>query len=1000
MLSGVGWQGDLSIEAGTLNREQLKAVEHPDGPLLVLAGPGTGKTKVLVSRIAYLVGERGVSPKRILALTFSRRAADEMRERVKEYLPEAGFADCRTFHSFALALVRKNAAALGLPAPPELISTGEQWTLVAELLAEEDPAEWGLAPGAFDRGSTVREVYDLMIRAQEQLLEPDDLRARAAETKRNYLARAGSVLERYREHLRDTSRTDYEGVVRYALDLLRSRPAAGEPRTMLSHDYDHVLVDEFQDTNRSQLELLRYLAPGTPPNLFCVGDDAQSIYGFRGARIENIRAFGTEFPGAKTLQLKNNYRSGTGIVRLAEDVIAGDEERIARDEQRASRMNRSAVVSELAASPRSEGEWIADRIVELNRSESVPFEEIAILRRSLLDAGPLLEALASRGIPVDLQAVQDSSSSSGLLTLLAATEDDPSPGYAARALAAPLVGVSSSGVRRLRTVAEASGSSVFGLLRSGDAPASILEDDLARARAAVAAVDRAVDGKEDFLGSLDALWKGLPGTRELFERHREDDGAARALMGATALLRSARAYASVGQRPTTAGFLRSRRMAHDDSDTWAPPAPPAEGAVHVLTVHGSKGLEFDAVFVSGLTEDRFPVRSRGVRLVDPGLLSKGIPTSRQELERRHLSEERRLLYVAITRARSYLCLTGVDEAAEDGANASPFLKELEDRLVELASDEPGRRFWTSRQAALEELRRLSCDPETAEGLRFAACRALVELGAQPRAGLRAGWWRYLEKTEGVPPEPADKLELRSGGVLSHLKCPRRAFLERFSPGGSLDNRGRFGVAFNKGIAEYLSGRANSLKEAVLYALQSQELGGPAFDEHWRRQAESALSALTGTLSELREDLIEESGEWTIEAGGHSVTGRHGPVARIGQQGEEDSERVLVRLTTSKNLANYADTQRDLSLGLEALGAGAGEARVLYPRKPLASGAPNQRRQTLTKDRAAELRSEVERALAELAAGEIPARPVDEAECGRCAFSEVCPLHEEKGPWST
>ncbi|MDP9488554.1 MAG: hypothetical protein M3Q49_22675, partial [Actinomycetota bacterium] len=141
-----------------------------------------------------------------------------------------------------------------------------------------------------------------------------------------------------------------------------------------------------------------------------------------------------------------------------------------------------------------------------------------------------------------------------------------------------------------------------------------------RARKAVACVDEAAS-KSSLLEKLDALWKGLPGVRELFERHQEDAEAARALQDAASLLRSARAYVRVSKKPSVEGFLRAGKMAHEDSDTWAPSAPPAEGAVRLLTVHASKGLEFEAVFVSGLTEDRFPVRGRGVQLVDPGLLA-------------------------------------------------------------------------------------------------------------------------------------------------------------------------------------------------------------------------------------------------------------------------------------------------------------------------------------------------------------------------------------------
>lgn len=297
-----------------LNADQLRAVEHPGGPLLVLAGPGTGKTGAMIERISHLVGERDASPERVLALTFSRRAADEMRARVTARLPEAEKVEVRTFHSFALSVVRRHAGSLGLRSAPEIVPTNEQWALVSDILGNEDPASWGLPPGAFERSATVREVYDLMLRAQEHLLGPDRLRELGERTGRSYLTRAGTVLERYADRLRWGAKADYEGVVQYALRLLRPGGRAAEEICGL---YDQVLVDEFQDTNRSQMELLRRLAPEESPNVFCVGDDAQSIYGFRGARIENVREFAQRFPGARQIQLRTNYHSAAHIVSLA-----------------------------------------------------------------------------------------------------------------------------------------------------------------------------------------------------------------------------------------------------------------------------------------------------------------------------------------------------------------------------------------------------------------------------------------------------------------------------------------------------------------------------------------------------------------------------------------------------------------------------------------------------------------------------------------------------------
>ncbi|MDP9487097.1 MAG: ATP-dependent helicase, partial [Actinomycetota bacterium] len=899
----------------------------------MLAGPGTGKTGVLVERIAHLVGERGVSPERVLALTFSRRAADQMRARVTARLPEAGGVEVRTFHSFALSVVRRHASALGLRSAPEIVPTNEQWALVSDILAGEDPEAWGLPAGAFERPATVREVYDLMLRAQEHLLGPGRLRRLGERTGRLYLARAGAVLERYGERLRLGTKADYEGVVQYALKLLKTGgPACEEIRGL----YDHVLVDEFQDTNRSQMELLRRLVPEEDPNVFCVGDDAQSIYGFRGARIENVREFGERFPKAREIHLRTNYRSAAHIVSLAEQAIAGDESRPAREPQNvASAAKLGTVLYEVSASPREEGEWIADRIVELNRAEGVPFGKIAILRRSLLDAEPLVEALASRSIPVDAAVSPGGSSARHLATLLAASAgDEPNPTPAANALVSPLAGVSPGTVRALRAASEASGRSVFGFVRSGDAVVGVTEEETERVREVVRAVDAAAE-ESGFAGKVDVLWKCLPATKELFERHEEDAEAARALADALSFVRSAHAYARMSERPSVEGFLRAGKMLHEDSDTWAPSAPPAEGAVRLLTGHGSKGLEFEAVFVSGLVEDRFPIRPRGVRFVDPGLLSGGSPTPRAELDRSHLFEERRLFYVALTRAKTYLYLTGVEEGADDGVKASPLLRELEGRLVELAKSGRARRFWVSREEAVEELRRATCDQALPDPSRFAAARALVEVGERTlRAGGAEGWWRYLEPTTGEP-SPSERRDIRARELLLHMDCPRRAFMEHISAGpGRGGGKGRmlFGTVFADGLTRFLEGEGESLEEAVLASLDKRDFGGPAFKEYWRRQAVDAVASSEVWARGVKEGLVSSGGEWRLEIEGSTLRGRHGPLV------EEAGELVLLRVTTSKSAATKAEAAANPELTLAALGAGVDRARLVYPRK-LAYGAP-------------------------------------------------------------
>ena len=978
----------MIMASQNLNADQLKAVEHQGGPLLVLAGPGTGKTGVLVQRISHLVADRGVSPERILALTFSRRAADEMRARVTSGLPEAEKVEVRTFHSFALSVVRRHAASLGLRSAPEIVPTGEQWALVADILGEEDPASWGLPPGAFDRPATVREVYDLMLRAQEYLLGPRRLHDLGERTGRQYLVRAGAVLERYTDRLRSATMTDYEGVVQYALRLLNP---GGRAAAEISGLYDHVLVDEFQDTNGSQMALLRRLMPAEKPNVFCVGDDAQSIYGFRGARIENVRDFAINFPGAHEIHLRTNYRSAAHIVSLAEQAIGGDESRPARDPQTVASIGHlGTVLHKVASSPREEGEWIADRIVELTQGQGVPREEIAVLRRSLLDAAPLVDALASRGIPVDMAVSPGGSSARHLATLLATTgknAEDPNPTPAANALVSPLCGLSPEAARALRAAAEGGGRSVFALLRSGDSVVGVPEEELEKARSVVRTVEAAAK-QDSFVEKVDTLWKDLPATRELFERHAEEQEAALALTDALSFVRSAHAYARMSNRPTVEGFLRAGKMLHEDSDTWAPSAPPAEGAVRLLTVHASKGLEFEAVFVSGLVDERFPIRPRGVRFVDPGLLSEGSPTPRSQLDRSHLFEERRLFYVALTRAKTYLFLTGIEERSEDGLKASTFLRELEDRLIELAETARPRRFWVSREEAVEDLRRAACDRELPEPSRFAAARALDRMGERPET-----WWRYLPQTAGTP-APTDLGDLRAMELLLHLDCPRRAFMERISTGPARrGGTGRmiFGSVFGDGLRLYLEGDEDSLTDAMLATVEARDFGGPAFKEYWRRQALDAVASCEDWARETRKRLITPGEEWELEISGHTVHGRHGPVV------DESDEHVLLRVKTGKNPMKHADAAADPDLALSALGADADRAIYVYPRK-LSYGAPAER-ELDTSNGLEEFEAQAATAVAEMEAGEIPAEPRSPEICGRCAFISICPLHMEDEPWA-
>ena|GEM_PF-2282076 len=994
------WKGESILK---LNANQRRAVEHPTGPLLVLAGPGTGKTGVLISRIVHLIEEREVEPKRILALTFSRRAADEMSSRLHERSEGAGEVEVRTFHSFALRLVRRHHTELGLDLPPGILPTSSQWAVMQDLLKDEDPFDWNLTPEAFERPATVREVYDLMLRARENSRGPEELKKLGEEYNLPYLVRAGHVLEAYTGRLNRDSEVDYEQVVQQTIALLRR----GSEK--LRDRYDHVLVDEFQDTNRSQLDLLKLLVPGDGPNIFCVGDDAQSIYGFRGARAGNVGRFEEHFAGAKVVELKTNYRSAQPIVTLAGAALSVDEIARGRDPQILPKEKTGSVVRHVAESGRDEGAWISARILELH-SRGVNFEDIAILRRSLLDAKPLVEALRSRGVPVDFSNTPARTSAGRMKILLEASDTpgeisaedlDPAPDDASRALVSPLAGVSKEGGHALRTVAATSSQSVFAMIRTGFFPASISDEDKQAAIATVSAVDEA-RGEPDFLKKLDSLWKNLPGTKDLFLRHREDASAARPLSDAGSFLRTARAYAGASRAPTVAGFVSAGSIVHEDSDTWAPTSPPVEGAVRLMTVHASKGLEFEAVFVSGLSDEKFPVRSRGVRFVDTGLLAGAGPTNAGDLETAHTREERRLFYVALTRAETYLYLTGVEESSDDGMKVSPFLSELEGYLAALESKERARRFWVSRNEAVEDLRRTACDESLEKEERFAASRALAEMDERPGKP-ESPWWRYVADTEGDGPPP-DGRDLREREVAAIMDCPRRAFMSRLtravgSPvergGGFVPGRGTFGRVFLAGFEEFLSGNHETLGEAVAKEIEDGdekgEFGGPAFTEHWRREARRVCPGCEEWAKEVRSELVETGGEWSLQFGGRNIGGKHGPIV------ERDGKLIHLKVSTGGEQTQKT-VEGDPTLALRTLGAGADAAEARYVRKILKSGQPTKRTLGDSENWREGFEAGIHALMEGLLAGEYPPSPRDESLCEKCDFKSVCPAHREGEPW--
>src|SRR4051794_848753 len=822
-----------AVEVPVLDADQRRVVDHPGGPLLVLAGPGTGKTTTLVEAIAELIEVRGADPSHVLALTFSRKAAEQLRDRVTARLGRTtGSAMCSTMHSFAYGLIRRYAPRELYRAPLRLLSAPEQDVVVRELLQHHpESVSW---PPEFERALETRgfgrEVQMVLSRTREKGMESDDLVALGEREGRPEYVAAGLFLADYLTNLDDQSATDYADLIRRAVIEAQLH------RDELRRQFRHVFVDEYQDTDPGQVDLLRALA-GDGGDLVVVGDPHQSIYGFRGAEVRGILEFPDDFPRADrspapVVSLHTTRRFGPRLL-VATQRVAG---RIGLPgaiaaEARESFLSPVALVGgdeglvsvRTYDTERAEAEHLADLLRRAHLEDGVAWDRMAVLVRSgRASIPPLRRALGAAGVPVevardDLPLVQDPSVLPLLDALRAAVnidnDDDESadhvdPARAESLLLGPLGGLDAGDVRRLARLlrtrekdsARASGRLPLtsrelirrAVLRDGFLD-GLAGPEVTGARALHLLIRSTADALAAGGTAEDALWHLWSGTdwpgrlRRSVEyggaaarrAHRDLDSVV-ALFDVAAREAEKRDVAAVSGAAGVRDFL-SRLVAQQiPADTLAEQG--VRGAsVRLLTAHRSKGLEWDLVAVAHVQQDAWPDLRRRSTMLQADQIGRGElvpPLTAREL----LQEERRLFYVACTRARSRLVVTAVASAEDDGEQPSRFLAEL-GVPVERVEGRPERPL--SLAGLVSELRRTTAHPDTSEPLRAAAARRLARLAAEtvrdrplvPQAD-PSSWWGTRAATRSAQPvrDPERPVPV-SASMLEHVMvCPTQWFL--------------------------------------------------------------------------------------------------------------------------------------------------------------------------------------------------------------------------------
>lgn len=609
----------------SLNPQQLEAVNYDAGPCLIVAGAGTGKTKTLTTKIAKLIHD-GYSPYRILAVTFTNKAAQEMRERVEALVPgQSRNVWIHTFHSFGVRLLRQNAEKLGLTRDFAIYDESEQKRLVTLLLEQM---------GVKEPKKEAGQIVSMISRAKDDCVSPEGLMTNATASGLDYRIRAAEIYKRYEQELHKAGALDFGDLLVKTLQLLKEHE---DVREYYQQFFQYILVDEYQDTNHTQYLITRLLAE-KHRKLCVVGDPDQSIYSWRGANIRNILEFEKDFKDAKTITLEQNYRSTKVILDASNKLISKNakrkEKNLFTDKQRGDDIE----VRE-APTEGMEAVWVTQNIKALVEESGYSLNDIAVFYRTNAQSRNFEETFRRYQIPYRLVGTVSFYNRKEIKDMLcyARLLINPDDNMSLlRVINTPARGLGKTAQERLLAYAQANGLSVYGALKAAQSVPELTP----MARRACMEFVRLVEGwrADMFVSSpTDVMHKILTTSgyeaavkKDLAEG--KDPEAESRLQNLDELINAVKEYEERKEEPSLSDFLQEVSLMTGTDDSQA-----AEGgAVTLMTVHLAKGLEFNAVFVTGLEEGLFPI-------------------NRDDSD--EMEEERRLCYVAMTRAREKLFMT-------------------------------------------------------------------------------------------------------------------------------------------------------------------------------------------------------------------------------------------------------------------------------------------------------------------------------------------------------
>ncbi|MDU4861262.1 MAG: DUF3553 domain-containing protein [Terrisporobacter othiniensis] len=636
-----------------LNPAQREAVENTEGPVLILAGAGSGKTRVLTTRIGYLMEDKDVKAENILAITFTNKAANEMRERVEETLEGTDTKEMwiTTFHSCCVRILRKSINKIGYNRSFVIYDSPDQVTLIKDCMRELD-----ISDKAFDP----KYVLSCISNAKDKLYSPKRfLKLNEGDISKT---KVGEIYALYQDRLKRNSALDFDDLIMKTVELFKECP---DVLDFYRNKFRYIMVDEYQDTSKAQYELIKLLAK-QHQNICVVGDDDQSIYGWRGADIRNILEFERDYDNVKIVKLEQNYRSTQVILDAANHVIANNTER-KRKRLWSDKKEGQLIKIQLSENEIDEGDFIVNTISYMKRYEDRYYKDFAVLYRANAQARSVEDALNRSGIPYNIYGgikFYERKEIKDIIAYLRVIQNPQDDISLKRIINVPRRGIGLRTIEKIEDRASLKEESIYSVLID-------IEDNSDISRKARASISEFVDLMSTLRSFTDVYTVSqviekvldVTGYKDELLKEKNNEGEDR-LENLEELISVALEFESSNDDKSLEGFLTGIALsAEPDSEEES------EDRVSLMTIHSSKGLEFPVVFLAGMEEKIFPI-ARAI----------------QSMRDSDIEEERRLCYVGITRAKEELFLTLTRKRTLYGRTnpsiASRFIEELPGDCIE------------------------------------------------------------------------------------------------------------------------------------------------------------------------------------------------------------------------------------------------------------------------------------------------------------------------------